>query len=245
MEPGTTRKNHRTSTNKRRTRRLLRKQAQKGGALKSIVEWVDELNKHPAYRANKDSEFQGADYDMKLLIESMKNSNLTISPHDSNRSNQDADDLHVIDSNNFEKPSYLYDVGTILAYIIGNSVSPGITPTRFLARINAMKKPDGNDAQLQYDAELSYGPSLAYMTSVENALRKAAKKQDNDDPNILSNPEKYPLYIWAVVINLPQEDKGNGVTGPPDPKVPALLTTTEEQSEKSERQGAPVQQVQS
>jgi hypothetical protein len=193
--------------------------------MKRIEEWVEELKKNDAYKSNPDPEFQGSEYDMKRLIDSMAASDLVISPHEGNT---DGDDLSRIDPKfPFEKPSYLYDAGTILTTLISNSVAPGITPSRFLARINAMKQPAGNNDR--YDAELSYGRSLEYMTRVENTLRVAAKQEA--DPNILSNISRYPLFIWAVVINLKPDESGK----PPEPQVPVLLTKEEES--KQEQQG--------
>jgi hypothetical protein len=193
--------------------------------MKRIEEWVEELKKSDAYKSNPDPAFQGLEYDMKRLIDSMVASDLVISPHEGNT---DGDDLSRIDPNfPFEKPSYLYDAGTILTTLISNSVAPGITPSRFLARINAMKQPAGSSDR--YDAELSYGRSLEYMTRVENTLRVAAKQET--DPNILSNSSRYPLFIWAVVINLKPDESGK----PPEPQVPVLLTKEEES--KQEQQG--------
>ena len=202
--------------------------------MKRIEEWIEELKKNGAYKSNPDPEFQGANYDMKRLIDSMGTSDLVISPHEGNT---DGDDLSRIDpSFPFEKPTYLYDAGTVLTTLISNSVVPGITPSQFLARINAMKQPAGNnEGLLRYDAELSYGRSLEYMTRVENTLRIAAKQET--DPNILSKIDRYPLFIWAVVINLKPDDNGK----PPDPQVPVLLAKQDESMQEQQGLAQPVQ----
>jgi len=89
------------------------------------------------------------------------------------------------------------------------------TPAKFAALINTMKQTGG----------FGVG-SLEYMTDAENLLRRVVGQLP--DPEILSKTDKYPLFIWAVVMNL----KSDGNNAVPEPKVPALFTKQAEALEE-------------
>lgn len=204
-----TRKQERVS--KRRTRR---RRKQVGGSMR-IEQWVETLRAHPAYKQNKDAPFESLDYSFAALKESMTGRNLTIDPHDVQSGNDD-DDLSRLDPNSgFETPSYLYDVGATLAFLMTETLSEqSATPAKFAALITAMKQAGG----------IGVG-SLEYMTDAENLLRRVAGQLP--DPEILSKTDKYPLFIWGVVMNL----KPDGNNAVPEPKVPALFTKQAEAEE--------------
>jgi len=205
-----TRKQHGES--KRRTRRRRRKQV--GGGMR-IEKWVETLRTHPAYKQNKDAEFESLDYSFKDLKSSMDGRGLTIDPHDV-QSGTDDDDLSRLNPNSgFETPSYLYDVGATLAFLMTETLSEqGATPAKFAALINAMKQAGGN-----------FVGSIEYMTDAENILRRVVGQIE--DPNILTATDKYPLFIWAVVMNLKPDENNNNKA--PEPKVPALITKQNEE----------------
>lgn len=209
-----TRKNHGIS--KRRTRRLRRKQNQVGGSMR-VEKWVETLRAHPAYRQQKDAPFESLDYSFAALKDSMTGRNLTIDPHDVQSGNDD-DDLSRLDPNSgFETPSYMYDVGATLAFLMAETLNEqSATPAKFAALINAMKEAGGNNVG-----------SLEYMTDAENLLRRVVGQLP--DPEILSKTDKYPLFIWAVVMNL----KPDGNNAVPEPKVPALFTKQAEEAEQN------------
>jgi hypothetical protein len=178
-----------------------------------VEKWVETLRTHPAYKQNKEHPFESLDYSFATLKESMTGRNLTIDPHDVQSGNDD-DDLSRLDPNGgFETPSYLYDVGATLAFLMTETLTEqSATPAKFAALINAMKQ----------------GPvgSLEYMTDAENILRRVVGQLP--DPNILTATDKYPLFIWAVVMNL----KPDGNNAVPEPKVPALFTKNSEQNQE-------------
>lgn len=216
-----TRKNHGVS--KRRTRRLRRNQKnqknqenqknqknqknQVGGGMR-VEKWVETLRSHPAYKQNKENPFDSLDYSFTTLKESMKIRDLSIDPHDVQSGNDD-DDLSRLDPNGrFETPSYMYDVGATLAFLMAETLNEqSATPAKFAALINAMKEAGGNNVG-----------SLEYMTDAENLLRLIVGQLPDSD--ILSKTDKYPLFIWGVVMNL----KPDGNNAVPEPKVPALFT---------------------
>ena len=205
-----TRKNHGIS--KRRTRRRRRKQV--GGGMR-IEKWVETLRTHPAYKQNKDPEFEELGYLFKDLKSSMDGRGLTIDPHDV-QSGVDDDDLSRLDPNSgFETPSYLYDVGATLAFLMADALNEqGATPAKFAVLINAMKNAGEN-----------YVGSMKYMTDAENLLRQVVGQMP--DLEILTKTDKYPLFIWAVVMNLKPDENNNNK--PPEPKVPALFTKQNEE----------------
>lgn len=198
-----TRKQQRVSN--RRTRRRQKKQV--GGGMR-VEKWVETLRAHPAYKQNKDHPFESLDYSFTALKDSMAGRNLTIDPHDVQSGNDD-DDLSRLDPNSgFETPSYLYDVGATLAFLMTDTLNEqSATPAKFAALINAMKEAGGNNVG-----------SLEYMRDAENLLRRVIGQLPDSD--ILSKTDKYPLFIWGVVMNL----KPDGNNAVPEPKVPALFT---------------------
>jgi len=181
-----------------------------------IEKWVETIRAHPAYKQNKDAPFESLDYSFTALKESMSVHNLTIEPHDVQSGNDD-DDLSRLDLNSgFETPSYLYDVGATLAFLMAETLNEqSATPAKFAALINTMKQTGG----------FGVG-SLEYMTDAENLLRRVVGQLP--DPEILSKTDKYPLFIWAVVMNL----KSDGNNAVPEPKVPALFTKQAEALEE-------------
>jgi len=204
-----TRKQHRES--KRRTRR---RRKQVGGGMR-VEKWVETLRSHPAYKQNKEHPFESLDYSFATLKESMTGRNLTIDPHDVQSGNDD-DDLSRLDPNSgFETPSYLYDVGATLAFLMAETLNEqSATPAKFAALINAMIQAGGFGLS-----------SLEYMTDAENLLRRVVGQLP--DREILSKTDKYPLFIWAIVMNL----KSDGNNAVPEPKVPALFTKEAEPEE--------------
>lgn len=159
---------------------------------------------HPAYRTQRDREFETNDYSFAALQQSMTHSNLTIESHESGYD----DDISRLDpAGVISKPSYLFDVGTTLKYLIGDVLTEErASPQSFLNVINQSSLQDED-----------FAVSLSYMTNIENVLRRVVGQVP--DPNILTNMGKYPLLIWAVVMNLSQSVKKE--------PVPTLITAEE------------------
>jgi hypothetical protein len=159
---------------------------------------------HPAYRTQRDREFETNDYSFAALQQSMTHSNLTIESHESGYD----DDISRLDpAGVIPKPSYLFDVGTTLQYLIGDVLTEErASPQSFLNVINQSSLQDED-----------FAVSLSYMTNIENVLRRVVGQVP--DPNVLTNTGKYPLLIWAVVMNLSQSVK--------KAPVPTLITAEE------------------
>jgi hypothetical protein len=220
-------------TTKRKTRRR-RIRKQRGGANIRIEDWVSNLVKHRAYRSQPDEEFTGQKYEFSKLQTSMSTDgtlNLQIKRHDI-QSGSDNDELSRLDADKwFETPTYLYDVGVTVASLIGHILKePNYTPEKFAALVAAMRNPGAKDDQLRNDADFGYAASLEFLTRVEKILRRIAGQIPDD--NILTDTNKYPLFIWALVMNLELQDIGNEKKIP-DPTVPMLDTTTQQQTNVS------------
>ena len=197
-----------TRRQRNQARRRTRRYKQRGGA--RVEDWTRKLMEHPAYRKQKDPAFEQLTYEFAALKESLKTAGLTIEPHDVQGGGEDDDISRLNPNSGFETPSYLYDVGTTLAFLIGPVLNEqGATPAKFAEIINAMKQP----SQIS-----DIAASLDYMTQAENIMRSIARLATSDD--ILSKKEEYPLLIWAVVMTL-KPDANNAI---PEPTVPALIT---------------------
>jgi len=67
------------------------------------------------------------------------------------------------------------------------------TPAEFKAYIEQNMKPDPNNP------DLDFALAVNYLIMVENKLRNGSNKIDS-----LTNEAEYPLFVWALMMNLPQ-----------------------------------------
>jgi hypothetical protein len=164
---------------RRRTRKAERSKAQKGGAQDSIQAWIDAVKSTDIFK-NQLGEY---------TLGSLKDDRLKFEPK------QESSDIilniptgYDINSFNSQYPSQdIRDVGNSLA-LIRNELFKNIadnTPTDFKNYIeNRMQ--DLNDQDFQMSAN--------YMVTVEQMLR-------NEDIKSLTDDSKYPLFVWALMIN--------------------------------------------
>jgi hypothetical protein len=184
-ESRTTRAKHR-----RRTRRLRR---QRGGN-QDIVGWIGKLKEtFPGIYGSgtKDESYE---------LVSLKNDNLTIS--------ETVDgDMGVLDPIAFANKTKFYNVAKDVYICLQDVLVPGLKPKDFREHINAIKQPSqSNDPQAVMISQL-----LTFLEEVEKAMRSAAKLTPMDLPDILTNEEAYPLFIWAIGMNVTVNENDQGV----------------------------------
>jgi len=187
QESRTTRAKH-----KRRTRRFFRFRKQRGGSAQ-IEAWVARVIDQPAfpYKIPPQEPYE--------LI-SLQSDNLTIGQSDNG-------DFHDLKPTVFAEKTSFYNVAVDLHFILQNILVQGMKPNNFKERIVTMKQtPQADDPQTS-----SVIRSITFMTDIENALRYAAKKKESDDPEVLTNDNAYPLFIWAVAANVKVDPAELGV----------------------------------
>lgn len=192
-----------------RRRRTRRAKAQKGGAQDSIQAWINAVKNTDVFKNQLGEYTLGSLKDEKLMFEPKADSNEIV--------------LNVpagYDINNFNSqyPSQdIRDVGHSLA-LIRNELFKNIsenTPADFKLYIeNRMQ--DLNDQDFQMSAN--------YMVTVEQMLR-------NEEIKSLTDDSKYPLFVWALMINSDAKE------------IPTLVPekqVTEELTESVQAQPEPV-----
>lgn len=203
------------SKNKRRVRRLFTLRKQRGGAL-TIEEWIARLKDQPAFP------YKVKPQESTYELVSLKSENLTIpetGPNDT------GDDFSRLAPSVFAEKTMFYNVAKDVAMILQNVLVQGVTPNEFREHITSMKQ-TGQTGQPGTQA-IAISQSLNFLADIETAMRDAAKmpKIDND---ILTNEEAYPLFIWAMGINV--------TVGQDDPNRPILFPKAKTQEQGLEQQ---------
>jgi hypothetical protein len=185
QESRTTRAKH-----KRRTRRLRR---QRGGN-QDIVGWIGKLKE--TFPGIYGSKTQDESYELV----SLKNDNLTIS--------ETVDgDMGLLDPNAFANKTTFYNVAKDVYISLQDVLVPGLKPKEFREHINAIKQPSpSNDPQAVMISQL-----LTFLEEVEKAMRYAARIEPADLEDVLTNEKAYPLFIWAIGMNVTVNENDQGV----------------------------------
>jgi len=185
QESRTTRAKHR-----RRTRRLRR---QRGGN-QNIETWIGKLKE--TFPGIYGSKTQDESYELV----SLKNDNLTIS--------ETVDgDMSRLDSNAFAENTKFYNVAKDVYISLQDVLVPGLKPKEFREHINAIKQPGQiNDPQTVMISQL-----LTFLAEVEKAMRYAARIEPAYLEDVLTNEQAYPLFIWAIGMNVTVNENDQGV----------------------------------
>jgi hypothetical protein len=125
---------------------------------------------------------------------------------------------------NFTNKTFFYNVAKALNNILREILmQENITPQAFLNHIKLLQQPGDNST-------IGLQNSLLFMTEVENTLRNILDVNHTYDPEILINEKAYPLYIWAMAINVDDSDEqlrpillsNTSESGPIEPAPPEL-----------------------
>jgi hypothetical protein len=121
--------------------------------------------------------------------------------------------MSVLDPKAFAESTQFYNVAKDVYISLQDVLVPGLKPKEFREHINAIKQPrQSNDPQSIMILQL-----LTFLAEVEKAMRHAAKYEEVDLPAILTNEQAYPLFIWAIGMNVTVNDNrivttgGNGI----------------------------------
>jgi len=182
---------------RRRTRRK-----QHGGAIANIDDWIAAVAASPAFRSNKEDKYRPneqreLDYILgQYQLSDLKDPSLLL---------PDIEDGRRLDSN-FDinrftgsgAPSDLRKEGARASIIMRDMIAQNLTPAGFKTSIDLLKE------------EMVSAPdiyqSLSKLAQLEHKLRKRGiPNNKNDALKILEDRASYPLYIWALVMNLPEK----------------------------------------
>jgi len=214
MRKGTRGNKHRLEK-RRRTRRKQRGGASDEVTVKSITEWLEAVKKSPAFQKSEDKyrpdpkreqpEFRLGEYRMRDL----QNTTLTLpemnppqagqigtvdSEFDINRSTDIPFDIRTEGANLLEK------WGPVMyppPETTGGPAELTPTPAEFKAYIEQNTTADPNN--LDPDFLLA----VDYLIMVENKLR-TFPGADSKPIETLTNENEYPLFVWFLMMNLPQ-----------------------------------------
>jgi hypothetical protein len=184
-ESRTTRAKHR-----RRTRRLRRQRG--GGNQQDIINWIGKLKEtFPGIYGNKTQ-------DESYELISLKNDNLTIAESPNG-------DMGVLDPKAFAESTQFYNVSKDVNIILQNVLIPGFKPKDFLEYIISIQRPSqSNDPETVMMTQ-----ALTFLEEVEKAMRYAASSVELG--NTLTNQNAYPLFIWAIAVNVTVNENDQGV----------------------------------
>jgi len=210
----------RTRANKHRLEKRRRtRRKQRGGAVDevkvtSISDWIEAVKKSPAFQKSEDKyrpdpkreqpEFRLGEYRMSdLTIPNLTLPEITPpiagqigkvdSEFDINLFSSSIDESFDIRT---EGANLLEKWGPVMYPPSETSGGPAEltpTPAEFKAYIEQNMKPDPNNP------DLDFALAVNYLIMVENKLRNGSNKIDS-----LTNEAEYPLFVWALMMNLPQ-----------------------------------------
>ena len=167
-------------------RRRTRKHKQKGGGEEatSVGEWIGRVKESPAFTGGPRVLGELQDPYLKL---------------------PGSGDEYILafDLKNGAEPENRVDIrqeGAAVRDFLKDSVSrlPQITPSQFQQYIMEVRRSEIGDANDIVD-------SMMFMVRLENAMRSIADvpllEETADE---LANSEKYPLFLWALIQNTPE-----------------------------------------
>ena len=190
------RSNRRRLEKRRRTRRYR----QSGGAVASLDEWVRAIKSTPAFKKTEEGyahDPNQSDEKLRLgnwRLESLRQDALALPEiTEENRAAFSIDTYAgIAPAAGTALPADLREEGAASAIILKNVISANPTPADFKKYIEQLKVSDiGEQEDIKH--------SLAFLLELENKIRRDAPI------TTLEDGAAYPLFIWALVMNLPAE----------------------------------------
>ena len=191
-------------------RRVTRRKQRGGGEIKSIDDWIAAVNESPAFVKTID-DFKP---DPKREEEAQRLGNYKFSAlkRDDLRfpdfiEYNSAFDLDVYAGTSSVKKKDIRQEAAIAADILRDVLPVNPTPYDFKNYIIDLR-----EATLQEDMNRS----RIFLAELEEKLRKSVSTDPNVAVKILEDDSKYPLYLWALVMNMPLKYVEPGVTLVPE-----------------------------
>jgi len=210
----------RAQKNRLEKRRLTRRQ--RGGAqFDGIQDWIDAVAASSAFTKTADEFTQDTDRKEESLrlgayhFLDIKRDELQL-PDLTEYST--AFDLDVFAGTTTEQKTDIRQEAATAAELLRDVISANPTPYEFKKYIEQLKQ-----TGLQDDIQ----GSLVFLAELEEKLRKSVSTDPNEAVKILEDEKKYPLYVWALVMNLPAKPVEPALTLVPPSVAPAPPAVTE------------------
>jgi len=173
-----------TSRNRKRKierRRRTRKHLQRGGRVENIQEWINAVEqKFKEIAIANATNYKFSDLiDEKLRLPDMEKPDL----------------LFDVESGRTRTVRDLRSEYKKIVVDMGNIIDANPTPQEFKEYIDTQVAPSA-----ERDTILDI--AVKYATALENTLRRLAEKDTIDS---LGDQTKYPLFIWALMMNPPEK----------------------------------------
>ncbi len=216
----------------RNEKRRVTRRRQRGGAVENIEAWIAAVTASPAFAKTAD-EFKpdidrkeealrlGAYHFSDLTRDELQMPNLT--------EYSTAFDLDAYAGTKSNQRTDIRQEASAAAELLRDVISANPTPYEFKKYIEQLKQ-----AGLQDEIQ----GSLMFLADLEEKMRKSISTDPNESVKILEDETKYPLYLWALVMNLPAKPVEPALT-----LVPVATSVPEQQFEKPQAPAVPEAQA--
>ena len=206
-------------------RRLTRKmRAQRGGAdIRSIEDWLSAVGKTPIFAKTTDEvkpDMERAEETLRLgeyRMENLADSALKLPPG-SDGTVEPNFNINIKDSTAEPKDIRAEGAGLLVSwkdFMFGN---PSPTPVDFKEYIQQLMSPETTQERVDPDF-IRY--TMAHLMRVENKLRGFT---DKEPISSLADDAKYPLFVWSLMMNLPDGEPVPELVPSSKESAPASLT---------------------
>jgi hypothetical protein len=178
-------------------RRTIKAKQRGGGEVTSVGEWIRRVQATRIFQ-------EGGDYKLGELSDPYLK--LPV---------QEEEYSLAFDLNNGAEPENRVDIrqeGAAVAALLKDNVGQ-LTPRQFKDYITEVRRSEIGDAKDIVD-------SLMFMVRIENKMRSLANVTPlEENPDELANDARYPLFLWALLLNTP-ENATPGFSTLPEPVQP-------------------------
>jgi hypothetical protein len=178
-------------------RRTIKAKQRGGGEVTSVGEWIRRVQATRVFQ-------EGGDYKIGELSDPY----LKLPA-------QEEEYVLAFDLNNGAEPENRVDIrqeGAAVAALLKDNVGQ-LTPRQFKDYITEVRRSEIGDAKDIVD-------SLMFMVRIENKMRALANVTPlEENPDELANDARYPLFLWALLLNTP-ENATPGFSTLPEPVQP-------------------------
>ena len=198
--------------------------AQRGGAdIRSIEDWLTAVGKTPIFAKTTDEvkpDPSRAEASLRLgeyRMENLADSSLKLPPVTTGPIDSDFD-INKKDPSPEPKDVRAEGAGLLVSwkdFMFGN---PSPTPADFKEYMEQLMSPDVTQERVDPDF-IRY--TMAHLMRVENKLRGFT---DKEPISSLADDAKYPLFVWSLMMNLPDGEPVPELVPPPKESAPAAPT---------------------
>ena len=192
-------------------KRRVTRRHQRGGAVENIESWVTAVTASPAFAKTLDEFKPDADRKEEPLrlgayrFSELKRDELQM-PNVTEYS--PSFDLDVFAGTKSDQKTDIRQEAAAAAELLRDVISANPTPYEFKKYIEQLNRTDTQE-EIQR--------SLMFLAELEEKLRKTISTTPT---KILEDETKYPLYLWALVMNMPAKPVEPALTLVPTPAVP-------------------------